>query len=158
VRGRRGELKAEIYSSQPGRAERLKFVKLQRGDSSRLAEVEFVWLHDGEPVLKFIGLDSISDAEAWEHADILVREADLARPEPGEFLHADLIGCAVWEEGAEAPLGTVRAIQEYGGPALLEVDAGGREVLIPLARSICTEIDVGRKVIRARLPSGLIEL
>ncbi len=133
-------------------------MKLQRGDASRLAEVESVWLHDGEPVLKFLGLDSISDAEAWEHADILVREPDLARPQPGEFLHADLIGCAVWEEGAETALGTVRAIQEFGGPALLEVDADGREVLIPLARSICVEIDVERKIIRARLPAGLIEL
>lgn len=133
-------------------------MKLQRGDACRLAEVESVWLHDGEPVLKFLGVDSISDAEAWEHAEILVRQADLAQPEPGEFLHVDLIGCAVWEEGAEAPLGTVRAIQEYGGPALLEVEAGAREVLIPLARSICVEIDVERKIIRAKLPPGLTEL
>lgn len=158
TRGRLGELKAEIYSSQPGRAERLGEVKLQKGAAARITRVEFAWQHDGVPVLKFAGIDSISDAEPWEGADILVPSAELARPAEGEFLHTDLIGCTVWDEGKDRPLGSVRAIKEYGGAPLLEVDAGGREVLVPLARSICREIDIAHKVIRAKLPEGLTEL
>jgi 16S rRNA processing protein RimM len=159
TRGRRGELTAEVYSSQPGRAERLGEVMLQKGAISRMARVECVWHHDGRPVFKFEGVDSISDAEAWEGSDILVPEAERARPEEGEFSHADLIGCAVWEDGKDQPLGVVAAVLEYGSAPLLEVAAaGGREVLVPLVREICHEIDVAGKIIRAKLPEGLLEL
>jgi 16S rRNA processing protein RimM len=158
TRGRRGELTAEVYSSQPGRAERLGEVKLQKGALSRLARVECVWHHDGRPVFKFEGVDSISDAEVWEGSDILVPEAERAKPEVGEFSHADLIGCAVWEDGKDQPLGVVSDVLEYGSAPLLQVDAGGREVLVPLAREICHEIDVTGKIIRAKLPEGLLEL
>jgi 16S rRNA processing protein RimM len=151
-------LTAEVYSSQPGRAERLGEVKLQKGAVSRLARVEDVWHHDGRPVFKFEGVDSISDAEVWEGSDILVPEAERARPEEGEFSHADLIGCVVWEDGKDQPLGVVAAVLEYGSAPLLEVDAGGREVLVPLAREICYEIDVAGKIIRAQLPEGLLDL
>lgn len=104
-------------------------------------------------------MDSISDAEAWEHADILVPEGELAKAAEGEFLYTDLIGCAVYEEGQSEALGTVRGVEEFGSAPLLEVVcAGGREILVPLARSICTEVDVGRKIIRAKLPEGLTDL
>jgi 16S rRNA processing protein RimM len=159
TRGRHGELTAEVYSSQPGRAERLGEVKLQKAAVSRMARVECVWHHGGRPVFKFEGVDSISDAEIWEGADILVPEAERAKPEDGEFSHADLIGCAVWEDGKDQALGVVAAVLEYGSAPLLEVAvAGGGEVLVPLAREICREIDVGRKIIRAKLPDGLLEL
>lgn len=131
---------------------------LQKGPVSRMAQVEAVWFHDGVPVLKFAGIDSISDAEAWEHAEILVPVAELARPAEGEFLHSELIGCVVWDEDKDQALGTVSGVQDYGGAPLLEVDASGREVLVPLAHSICREIDVAHKIIRAKLPAGLTEL
>ena len=158
TRGRQGEFKAEIYSSQPDRAERLGEVELRKGANSRSARVERVWRHGGIPILKFAAIDSISDAEPWEGAEIFVRGADLIRPEDGEYLQSDLIGCVVWDEIGDRAVGTVRAVQEYGGAPLLEVDADGREVLIPLAHSICQEIDIGRKIIRAKLPEGLTEL
>jgi len=123
-----------------------------------MARVEAVWHHDGRPVFKFEGVDSISGAEVWEGSDILVPEDERAKPEEGEFSHADLIGCAVWEDGKDQPLGVVSGVLEYGSAPLLEVDAGGREVLVPLAREICYEIDVVGKIIRAKLPEGLLEL
>jgi len=123
-----------------------------------MARVECVWHHSGRPVFKFEGVDSISDAEVWEGSDILVPEAERAQPEEGEFSHADLIGCTVWEDGKEQPLGVVVAVLEYGSAPLLQVDAGGREVLVPLVHAICREIDVAGKIIRAKLPEGLTEL
>ena len=53
----------------------------------------------------------------------------------------------------------VRGVEDYGGPSLLRVEtADGREILIPFARSVCREIDVAAKIIRADLPQGLTEL
>jgi 16S rRNA processing protein RimM len=155
--GNRGELGAEIYSSNPGRAEKLKEVVLELADGkTRPSRVEMVWWHDGRPVFKFEGIDSISDAERWAGADILVADSEKELPEEGAYAHADLIGCVLWDRGQV--VGTVRAVLDYGGPTLLEVRLeDGRDVLVPFAVAICKEIDVAAKTIRAELPEGLLE-
>lgn len=158
-RGRIGELIAEIFSSQPGRAEKLKDVMLSLGGLQRPAQVERLWYHNGRPVFKFLGIDSISDAQAWRGADLLAPESQRARPRQGEYSHADLIGCEIRVAGREQPLGVVRGVEDYGGPPLLRVGkTEGGEMLIPFAHAICPEIDVIRKQIRVELPEGLAEL
>lgn len=155
-RGRIGELTAEIFSSQPGRAGKLKDVMLSLGGRKRPVQVERLWYHNGRPVFKFAGIDSISDAEVWRGAELLAPESERALPEPGEYSYADLIGCEV---RASEAVGVVRGIEEYGGQVLLRVEkVSGGEILIPFAKAICREIDVARKVIRVELPEGLTEL
>jgi 16S rRNA processing protein RimM len=162
-RGRIGEVTAEIYSSQPGREEKLKDVVLSLGGLKRPTQVERLWYHNGRPVFKFVGIDSISDAEVWRGADLLVPETERARPEQGEYSHAELIGCEVRTFAGEQPpgalQGVVRGIDEYGGQTLLRVEKpGGGEILIPFVKAICREIDIARKIIRAELPEGLADL
>ena len=95
--GNRGELGGEIYSSNPGRAEKLKEVVLELADGkTRSSRIERIWWHDGRPVFKFEGIDSISDAEHWENSDVLVADSEREQPEEGSFSHADLIGCGLW--------------------------------------------------------------
>ena len=131
-------------------------MRLEKGVSSRVATVERVWYHDSRPILKFAGIDSISGAEEWEGADILVEENEKAQPVEGEYSHAELIGCRLLREHGAEELGVVRGIEEYGGPALLEVELpDGRKLLVPFARAICREIDTEGKVIRVWLPQGL---
>jgi 16S rRNA processing protein RimM len=155
-RGRIGEVTAEIYSSQPGRADKLKKVVLGLGGLRRPVEVERLWYHNGRPVFKFFGIDSISDAQVWRGADLLAPESERAHPQQGEYSHADLIGCEIW---APTQMGVVRGVEEYGGQTLLRVEKpGGREMLIPFANAICREIDVTRKIIRVDLPDGLADL
>jgi 16S rRNA processing protein RimM len=152
-RGNRGELIAEIYSTQPGRAEKLKQVTLDRNGTRQSFAIEEFWEHDGKPVFKFAAIDSIDEAQNWIGADILVPESERAQPESGEYSHADLIGCEV------IGVGIVTAIEEYGGPPLLKVQAAdGHEILIPFANAICREIDIKAKQIRAELPEGLLDL
>ena len=162
-RGRIGELTAEIYSSQPGRAEKLKDVVLSLAGLKRPVQVERLWYHSGRPVFKFHGIDSISDAERWRGADLMAPESERARPEQGEYSHGDLIGCEVrtfiTEQPLGALLGVVRGIEDYGSQILLRVEkSAGGEMLVPFANAICREIDVARKIIRVELPEGLSEL
>jgi 16S rRNA processing protein RimM len=159
TRGIRGELTAEVYSSQPGRAERLREVRLEKGGASRLAQVERAWYHGDRLVLKFEGIDSISGAEPWEGSDLLVKEEDRVRPAEGEYSHQDLIGCTLVNETGGDTAGVVRGVEDYGGAPLLKVEAvDGREILVPFARAICREIDVAGKTIRVQLPVGLLDL
>ena len=162
TRGNRGELLAIPLSAQPERFEGLERVWLfdATGDlaEGRRYDVEAVWLHDGKPVLKFHGVDSISDAELLAGAEIRLPIAERTPLEAGEFYQADLIGCAVFDRAGER-LGEVAALHEYGGPQLLGVRTpGGAELLIPFARAICVEIDVAARRIVVELPEGLKEL
>ena len=157
TRGRVGEFIAEIDSSDPTRAERLKTVLLRKLSQEKTFEVENVWFHGDRPILQFAGIDSISAAEPWEHAEILVPAEERAVPEEGAYLHEDLIGCVVEDRGAV--VGTVEGIDEFGGPPILRLSTPeGRELLVPFVKAMCTEIDIASKRIRVELPEGLTEL
>lgn len=157
TRGRVGEFLTEIDSTQPGRAERLTRVLLRKPPREAVVEVARLWYHSGRPVFQFAGIDSISDAEPWEGAEMLVPPEERVQTEPGEYLHDDLIGCAVVDRGAE--LGVVTGVEEYGGPALLRVRRpDGSELLAPFARAYLREIDIPSKRILVELPEGLGDL
>jgi 16S rRNA processing protein RimM len=155
TRGNRGELLGELDSSDPGREEKLKEVALEMDGRRQAMRVEEVWRHDGRPVFKFAGIDSISDAEQWEGAELLVPASEVEAPEDGAYSYRELVGCRVV---GDQEVGVVMEVEEYGGAPLLKVEAAdGREILIPFARSICKEIDVASKTIRVELPEGLLE-
>lgn len=120
-------------------------------------QVENVWRHGDRVVFKFQGVDSIADAEKLSGADVGIPRDERAVLPDGEYYQSDLVGCSVITRKGES-IGTIQGWQEYGGPPLLEVNAHGRELLIPFAKSICVEIDVpGRRVV-VDLPEGLSDL
>jgi 16S rRNA processing protein RimM len=155
ARGNRGELLGELDSSDPEREQKLRQVALEVDGRRQVMQVEETWRHDGRPVFKFAGVDSISDAEKWEGAEMLVPASEVEPAEEGAYSYADLVGCKVL---GDAEVGVVTEVEEYGGAPLLKVEAAdGHEILIPFARSICKVIDVASKTIRVELPEGLLE-
>jgi 16S rRNA processing protein RimM len=155
TRGNRGELLGELDSSDPDRERKLRDVVLEVDGRRQVMRVEETWRHDGRPVFKFAGVDSISDAEKWEGAEMLVPASEVEPPEEGAYSYADLVGCKVV---GESEVGVVIEVEAYGGAPLLKLEAAdGREILIPFARSICKVIDVASKTIRVELPEGLLE-
>jgi len=151
TRGIKGELVAVSLSPDPGRV-RAVFV----GDTAH--QVENFWLHDGQPIFKFRGVDSMSDAENLVGQFVFIlREQRLSLPE-GEYYQSDLIGATVVDETGRM-LGTVVDWQEYGGPPLLEVKRpDGEELLIPFTHDICKLVDVAGKKVTVNLPDGLEDL
>lgn len=148
ARGNKGEVAAIPLSDNPERIRRA----IVNGQTY---EVENVWRHGDHVIFKFRGVDSIDSAEALAGADIMIPVEERAALPEGEYFQTDLVGCAVvTREGVT--VGTVTGWQEYGGPPLLEVDAHGKEALIPFAKSICVNIDLGSRRITVDLPEGLL--
>ena len=81
-RGNKGELAAESLTLRPERFENLRTVHLL--PSGRDVEVERVWWHQDRPVFKFVGVDSISDAEAVGKQDVCVPKSERVALEPGD--------------------------------------------------------------------------
>jgi len=152
TRGNRGELTA-IALSKPERYESLREVFLYPEGSRQ--EVESAWFHDNRLILKFRGVDSVSDAEKFVGCEVRVPRAERMALEPGEYFESDLIGCEVVERDGGASLGCVVAMQEGGSAGLLELESG---LLIPFAREICVSIEPEARRIVVNLPEGLKEL
>ncbi|MDQ3908192.1 MAG: ribosome maturation factor RimM, partial [Acidobacteriota bacterium] len=90
--------------------------------------------------------------------ELAVPESEAVELEAGEFFEWQLVGCRVETVAGDA-LGAVAEVLHYGAaPVLVVRGEGGREHLIPLAESICVEINVGEKLIRVDPPEGLVEL
>ena len=153
ARGNKGEVVALPLSSHPERFDDLREVHLF--GSGEHYELENVWWHDGRLVLKFKGIDTISQAEALAGAEMRVPEDQGVRLEPDEYFQADLVGCEVVDRSSGVRLGVVVNFLETGGPGLLDL---GGDFLIPFARSICVEIDPAAKRILVDLPEGLQEI
>ena len=137
----------------PERFLELKHVTLI-GKQETPAEIEDAWDHQGQLILKFKGVDTISEAEKLKGLAVSIQESQRPVPGPDEFFIDDLVGCQVIDDNNQTRYGSVVAFHEQmGASGLLEIEG---DVLIPLVKSICVKIDPAAREIRVRLPEGLI--
>jgi len=155
--GIRGELVATALTSKPERFHKLEEVFLFRDGQS----VEPGWFqleaareHLRAWLFKFRGVDTMSQAEALERAEVRIPIAARLELDESEHYLSDLMGCEVRDRATDSVIGRVTGWEDGGGAGLLEVG----ELLIPFARSICVEIDIRAKRILVNLPEGLKDL
>ena len=156
--GRRGEVAAELHTSFPERfAERRELSGLAANGSRRELQLEEHWFHKGNVILKFAGVESISDAEALAGMELQIPEEHRAELEAGTAYVSDLVGCEVMDRGSL--LGVVAEVQFGAGEApLLVVKQGEREILLPYAEAFLKNADLAARRIEMELPEGLLEL
>jgi 16S rRNA processing protein RimM len=158
TQGRIGEVATELFTDFPEKfAERKKLFALLPDDSRRELELEDAWSHKGQMVLKFVGVDSISDAEVLIGSEIQIRKQDRAPLEEGATWISDLIGATVTDQ--KQPLGTVKDVQfGFGEAPMLIVTAGNKELMVPYAADFIVKQDLEAKRIDMKLPAGLLDV
>jgi 16S rRNA processing protein RimM len=161
TRGNRGEVLADLYSDNPDRFDDLDEVWLEFDDGRRQArtrkKLEDVWDHKGRKVLKFEGVDTISDAEAWAGCWVMIPADQVVKLPEGTYFNHDLKGCAVSSIDGTL-IGTVSEVLDIADNTQLVVRGGGREYLIPAVKSICIEVSIPDKRILIDPPEGLMDL
>jgi 16S rRNA processing protein RimM len=177
TQGRHGEVAATLLTDFPELFEtRKKLFALggtgnakQSGTADvarRRLDLDEHWFHKGMVVLKFAGVDSISDAETLVGSEIQVPRSERAALGSDEFYVSDLIGCTVTDSGRE--IGRVKDVQFGSGEAPLLVIEGGlisggvisgnKEYLVPFAAAYIEKIALEQKRLEMKLPEGLLEL
>lgn len=158
TQGRHGEVAAALLTSFPERfAERKRLFALSAdGKERRELSLEDHWFHKGQVVLKFAGIDSISDAELLKGCEIQVPREERARLEDDSIYVSDLAGCTVYSAGRE--IGKIEDVQFGSGEAPLLVIKGAKEYLVPFAAEYVEKVATGQKRIDMRLPEGMLEL
>lgn len=159
TQGRHGEVAVELHTDIPERfAEGMKLSALGKlGDMRRDLEIEGLWPHKGLLVLKFVGVDSMSDAELLIGSELQLPRAERAKLDPGWTFVSDLIGCAVLDHGRE--IGYIEDVQFGAGEApLLIVAEKGQKFDIPFAEAYIEAVDVAQRKVRLNLPEGMLEI
>lgn len=135
----------------------MKILALSEEGSRRELQIDDVWPHKNWLVLKFAGVDSISDAEVLIGSELQVPASERAKLEDGAFYVSDLIGCALFDQGRE--VGVVSDVRFGAGEApLLVVGSGKNEHEIPYAQVFLERVDLEQKRIEMNLPEGLLEV
>jgi 16S rRNA processing protein RimM len=160
TQGRRGEVASEILSDIPDRfTVGMKLLALPRNSAARRElEVEELWPHKGLLVLKFAGVDSISEAETLIGCELQLPGSQRSILQPGWNYVSDLIGCAVLDHGRE--IGRIEDVQFGAGeaPLLIVRDPAKRLLEVPFAEAYIESVDVAQKQVRMKLPEGLLEV
>jgi 16S rRNA processing protein RimM len=160
--GRRGEVLAELHTDFPQRfEERRQLSGLSRDGQRRELQLEEHWFHKGGVVLKFAGVNSITEAEQLAGFEVQLPSEQRTELEDGAAYVSEIVGCEVWmaEGSGQKLLGTVTEVQFGAGEApLLVVRSDAGEVLVPFAEAFLKKLDVAGKRIEVQLPEGLLEL
>ena len=166
LRGRDGRLTARLI---PGGVDQIaghSWVLIGRsgGNTTRFG-IEQHSIYGGKLVLKLSGIDSAGQASELIGRDILIPCNSLVALPEGNYYIFELVGMEVsTREGCI--LGRVEDVIDTGGTPLLQVVRSGSDrqddrrnaILIPAARSICTDIDTVAGTITIDPPDGLLEL
>lgn len=164
TQGRRGEVATQIHSDVPERfAAGMKLLALVKSGLAsqnvrRELQVEDLWLHKGFLVLKFVGVNSISDAEVLVGAELQIPRSLRAELEAGWTYVSDLVGCVVFDHGRE--VGRIEEVQFGAGEAPLLVVTGesGTKFDVPFAEAYLEAVDVAQRQVRMNLPEGMLEI
>jgi len=159
TQGRRGEVAVEVHTDVPDRFQQgMRLWALEKSGGRRQVTVEELWPHKGLLILKFEGVETISDADLLVGAELQIPRSERSELEPGWTYLSDLIGCVVYDGPRE--VGVIEDVRFGSGEAPLLVVKSGAKLPyeIPFAEAYLERVDVEGKQVRMRLPEGLLEV
>src|SRR5438034_4692661 len=125
TQGRHGEVAVEVHSDIPDRLHAgLRILASAEDGNRRELQIEDAWPHQDLLVLKFAGIDSISDAEPLVRSELQVPLGERAELEPGAAYVSDLAGCMLFDRDRE--VGVISDVRFGAGEAPLLVVGSGK--------------------------------
>lgn len=156
--GIRGEVKVFPTTDDPQRFKKLKYVLLDTGKETLELEIAGVKFFKNMVILKFKGIDTINEAEAYRKKSLYVTRENAVALEENEYFIADLIGlCAQSDEGED--LGILTDVLQTGANDVYVLHKEGEaDILLPAIKECVKKVDMEQKKIVVHLLSGLREL
>ena len=121
------------------------FIEEVRMKSGETGLIKFEGIDSGEQAREYVGLTLYLPNEYLEEMDETDEEA-------GYF-----VGFEVMEEN-HGKIGTITDVDQSTENILFVIETDADEILIPAVEEYITDIDHEKKIIRLRLPDGLLDL
>ncbi len=119
--------------------------------------VESYRTHKNNLLVKFVGIDSIEEAEKLRNLQIKIDSDNIGELEENEFYFHEIIGCEVFDENGKS-LGEISEILTPGANDVWVIKSqNGKEILIPYIEDVVKKIDVENKKIDIEVMEGLID-
>ena len=119
--------------------------------------VESYRTHKNNLLVKFVGIDSIEEAEKLKNLQIKIDSENIGELEENEFYFHEIIGCEVFDENGKS-LGEISEILTPGANDVWVIKSqNGKEILIPYIEDVVKKIDVENKKIDSEVMEGLID-
>ncbi len=129
-------------------------LKVGSPDRARDYEILEVRFHQGRPIVRLAGVDTMDDAAALAGTDLWLPEAELAPLPDGTFYRHELIGCEV-RDVAGTVLGRVTGVEGSLDRSYLVIEG---HMMIPLVSGICVGVDIRARRVIVDPPEGLVDL
>ncbi|MBN2207745.1 MAG: 16S rRNA processing protein RimM [Candidatus Coatesbacteria bacterium] len=154
--GNKGEVKVVLMSDFPDRFEKRRSVFLEPPPEPTRMIIQSARPHKNGFLVKFEGIDTISDAEALVQRFVRIPEEELEPLEEGSFYWHQLQGLRVIDEG-DHTMGVVERIFRAGdlGNEVLVVGCEKGERFVPMIDDVVLCVDLDAGTIRVRLPEGI---
>ncbi len=169
--GRKGEVLADLLTDFPEQLTAGRALALGTAAHAEPVQVVGSWLPHGKNrgriVLELAGISTISAAEILAGKEILVKAAARVPLSDDSVYINDLCGCRLLNGSVDlgivtdvsfplSPDGRRRLAE--AAPLLVVEATDGHEILVPFARSYLVEIDTAARILRMKLPEGLVDL
>ncbi len=149
--GVRGEVRLKSFCTTP--EDIATYGPLWTEDGSRSFTVQLTRPVTGGLGARLSGVTTKEEGDALKGATLWAERSRLPSLPDDEFYHTDLIGLDVFDAGG-APLGKVRAVQNFGAGDILEIYAPGRKttLMLPFTRAAVPTVDLKARRIVADPP------
>jgi 16S rRNA processing protein RimM len=154
--GVHGEVSVEVLTDFPDRLTDGVEVGLGADSPEFRATVRHVRFHKGDWLLSFDELRTREDVDRWRGLHVFMPQQERSALPPTYFYEHELVGRrCVLADGTG--LGTVTALQDGPGGALLAVSADAGEVLVPFRSPIVVRVDLDAGTVVLDPPRGLFD-
>lgn len=107
--------------------------------------------------VKLEGIDTENDAKNLVRKNLYLPLTDLPELEGTSFYDHEVVDFQVVDV-TFGPVGTLQQIIDLPVNPLIQIDANGKEVLIPLVKGLVQKVDRENKVLTVKAPEGLIAI
>ena len=130
--GVRGEVRLKSFTADPEAI--ASYGALTTEDGARSFDIRITRAVKAGFAAHLTGVGCKEAADALKGTRLYVERSKLPDPEDDEFYYADLIGLSAVDTGG-APIGTIRAVHDYGAADLLDISlSSGGELMVPFTR------------------------
>lgn len=117
-------------------------------------EIKSVSYQKDNALVKFSGIDTIEQAEKLKGKILYVSRDEFDLPE-GTYFIADLIGLSVYD--GDTCYGKIDNVFPAGGCDVYDIK-GEKQLLFPALKENILQVDLDNKIIRVKIPEGLLDL
>ena len=155
VRGLRGELRVKSFTETPEDVAAYGPVCDETGKTTY--KLRQTGQSKGVMIVRFDGVSDRTTAEKLKGFRLHVRKDKLPELEEEEYFFTDLVGLRAELAGGEI-LGTVKAVEDFGAGAFLEISGGNHgEVAVPFTKAAVPVVEVSKGRVVIAPPDGLLE-